>query len=305
MLAAPAGGQMAPADATAPPARSDAFAAHGEPALPPGFTHFPHVRPDAPKGCTLRMVQSGTFDTLNPFTLRGRFVMGVWEWVYATLLASSPDEASVAYAHLAERVEIDEPARRVRFTLRAEARFQDGRPVTAEDVAFTVATLARHGRPHHRRMLEAADPVVEGPRRVSLALPPGDARRGALDLGGLHVLPRHVWQGRDFDTLTMEIPVGSGPYRVDAVEPGRSVAFQRDPGWWGRDLPTARGRHNFDRIEQRWYRDRIAAFEALMAGRADWMVERDARRWSTAYDLPPVRDGRVQRIEQPHWFITG
>lgn len=286
-------------------ARDDAIAAHGQPALPPGFAHFPHVRPDAPKGCTIRMAQPGTFDTLNPFTLRGRFVMGVWTWVHDPLLISSPDESLVSYAHLAERVEIDEAARRVRFTLRETARWQDGRPVTAEDVAFTVATLARHGRPFHRSLLERADPRIEGPRSISLSLPPGDARRGALRLGEVQILPRHAWEGRDFGALTMELPLGSGPYRVTGVEPGRRVVFERNRDWWARDLPTGRGRHNFDRIETTWYRDRTAAFEGLMAGREDWMLEPDARRWAVGYDLPPVRKGRIRRVEQPHWFITG
>jgi microcin C transport system substrate-binding protein len=286
-------------------AREDAVAAHGDPALPPGFSHLPHADPDAPKGCTLGMALSGTFDTLNPFTLRGRIVMGVWNWVYDPLLLTAPDESQVAYAHLAERVAIDDAAGRVRFTLRPDARFHDGVPVTAEDVAFTAQVLARHGRPFHRTLLEHADPVLEGPRAVSLRLPPGDARRGALRLGELPVLPRHAWEGRDFAALTMEPPVGSGPYRVVRIEPGRAVSFERDRGWWARDLPTGRGRHNIDRIEQRWYRDRMAATEALIAGREDWMVEPDARRWATAYDVPAVRDGRLRRYEQPHWYITG
>ncbi|CAH0314669.1 extracellular solute-binding protein [Roseomonas sp. CECT 9278] len=286
-------------------ARDDAVAAHGAPALPPGFTHFPHVDPDAPKGCTLRMALPGTFDSLNPFTLRGRLVMGVWNWVHDPLLMGAPDESQVAYAHLAESVAIDEAARRVTFTLRADARFHDGRPVTAEDLVFTVQVLARHGRPHLRALAEHADPVLEGPRAVSLRLPPGAARRGVLQLGEFQVLPRHAWEGRDFSALTMDPPIGSGPYRVVQVEPGRAVTFERNRDWWARDQPTGRGRHNFDRIEQRWYRDRVAATEALLAGREDWMQEPDARRWALGYDVPPVRDGRLRRIEQPHWYTTG
>ena len=293
------------AGAVAAPWREDAVAAHGEPALPPGFTHFPHVRPDAPAGCTLRLVQPGTFDTLNPFTLRGRFVMGVWTWAYESLLMDSPDEAQVAYAHLAERVEIDAAARRVRFTLRPQARFHDGTPITADDVVFTAQTLARHGRPHLRLLFEQAEAVAEGPLVVRFTLPPGDARMGVLRLGAVQILPRHAWQGRDFGALTMEPPLGSGPYRVVEVEPGRRVVFERAPGWWARDLPTTRGRWNFERIELTYHRDRIAAFESLVAGRADWMVENDARRWALGYDIPAVREGRLRRIEQPHWFITG
>lgn len=296
LLFSPAGAQ---------PARTDAIAAHGPPALPPGFAHFPHVNPAAPKGCTIRMVQPGTFDTLNPFTLRGRMVMGVWSWAYDSLLTGNPDEPEAAYAHLAERFEIDEAARLVRFILRPEARFSDGTPVTAEDVVFTAQILAREGRPHLRTLFEQAEPVAESPHVVRFRLPDGDPARAVMRLGTVQILPRHDWQGREFGALTMDLPLGSGPYRVTEVEPGRRVVFERNRDWWARDLPTARGRWNFDRIEMTYHRDRIAAFESLLAGRADWMVESDTRRWAVGYDTPAVRDGRIQRIEQPQFFITG
>lgn len=286
-------------------ARTDALAVHGTPALPPGFSHWPHVRPDAPRGCTLRMAQSGTFDTLNPFTLRGRFVMGVWSWVYETLLLPAPDEVLVGYANLAEAVELDEATRTLRFTLREGARWHDGQPVTAGDVVFSFATLGRHGRPFHRALLERVEAEAEDARTVRITLPPGDARRFALQIGGVHILPRHIWQGRDFGALTLETPVGSGPYRVVEVEAGQRVAFARNTDWWGDATAAGRGRHNMDRIELRYFRDRIAVFEALAAGRVDWMVENDARRWATGYDLPMVREGRLLRHTQRHGHITG
>lgn len=291
--------------AVAQPARTDALAAHGPPALPPGFAHFPHVNPAAPKGCTIRMVQPGTFDTLNPFTLRGRMVMGVWNSVYDSLLMENPDETGAAYGHLAERFEIDATARVVRFTLRPEARFTDGAPLTAEDVVFTAQILGREGRPHHRALFEHVEVVAESAHVVRFRLPEGDLARMVLRLGAVQILPRHHWRGRDFGALTMDLPLGSGPYRVVEVEPGRRVVFERNRDWWARDLPTARGRWNFDRIEMTYHRDRIAAFESLLAGRADWMVENDTRRWAVGYDTPAVREGRIQRIEQPHWYITG
>jgi microcin C transport system substrate-binding protein len=288
-----------------PVPRHDAVAAHAAPALPPGFTHFPHANPDAPKGCTLRMVQPGTFDTLNPFTLRGRMVMGVWNWSFDSLLMANPDEAQAAYGHLAESFEIDAEARLVRFTLRPEARFADGSPITADDVVFTAQTLGREGRPHFRSLFEHADPVAESPRVVRFRLPPGDPANAVLRLGAVQILPRHYWQGREFGALTMDAPLGSGPYRVTEVEPGRRVVFERNRDWWARDLPTARGRWNFDRIEVAYHRDRIAAFESLLAGNADWMIEADTRRWAVGYDTPAVRQGRIRRVEQPHWYITG
>jgi len=251
------------------------------------------------------MAQSGTFDTLNPFTLRGRFVMGVWSWVYETLLLPAPDEVLVGYANLAEAVELDEATRTLRFTLRAGARWHDGQPITAGDVVFSFATLGRHGRPFHRALLERLEVVAEDSRTVRIALGPGDARRLALQIGSVHILPRHVWEGRDFGALTLEMPVGSGPYRVVEVDPGQRVVFARNPDWWGDGTAAGRGRHNMDRIELRYFRDRIAVFEALAAGRVDWMVEGDARRWATGYDLPAVREGRLIRHTQRHGHITG
>jgi microcin C transport system substrate-binding protein len=286
-------------------ARTDALAVHGAPALPPGFAHWPHVRPDAPRGCTLRMAQPGTFDTLNPFTLRGRFVTGVWSWVYETLLLPAPDEVLVGYANLAEAVVLDEATRTLRFTLREGARWHDGQPVTAEDVVFSFATLGRHGRPFHRALLERLDAVAEDARTVRIALPPGDARRLALQVGGVHILPRHIWEGRDFGALTLDRPIGSGPYRVAEVEAGQRVVFTRNADWWGDRTVAGRGRYNMDRIELRYFRDRIAAFEALAAGRVDWMVESDARRWATGYDLPAARNGHLVRYVQRHGHITG
>lgn len=286
-------------------ARTDALAVHGTPALPPGFSHWPHVRADAPRGCTLRMAQAGTFDTLNPFTLRGRFVMGVWSWVYETLLLAAPDEVLVGYANLAEAVTLDEEARLLRFTLRAGARWHDGVPVTAQDVVFSFETLARHGRPFQRAVLERVAAVAEDARTIRIALPPGDARRMALQLGGVHILPRHAWQGREFNALTLEPPIGSGPYRVVEVEAGQRVVFARNTDWWGDGTAAGRGRHNMDRVELRYFRDRIAVFEALLAGRVDWMVENDARRWATSYDVPALREGRLLRHTQPHGHITG
>lgn len=298
-LLAPAA--AAPADTP----RTDALAVHGTPALPQGFSHFPHARPDAPRGCTLRSAQAGTFDTLNPFTLRGRFVMGVWHWVYETLLASAPDEVLVGYANLAEAVALDEAAGVVRFTLRAGARWHDGEPVSAEDVLFSFETLARHGRPFHRTLLEGIDAVAEDARTVRVRLPAQDMRRTALRLGGVHILPRHVWQGREFGALTLEPPIGSGPYRVVAVEAGQRVVLARNTDWWGDGTAMGRGRHNMARIELRYFLDRTAAFESLVAGRVDWMVETDVRRWATGYDVPLVRRGNLLRHEQPHGHISG
>ncbi|MFB9970761.1 extracellular solute-binding protein [Pseudoroseomonas cervicalis] len=299
---------LAPAPAAL--ARTDAFALHGTPALPEGFPHFPHVNPDAPLGaCGLRSVQQGSFDTLNPFTLRGRFVMGVWSWVYETLMVESPEEPLVAYGHLAEKAELDMAAGIIRFTLRAEARWHDGKPVTAEDLLFSATLLGSQGRPHFRSAMAGIRPERVDGRTVAFHLPAGtsaaQARERMQRLGALFVLPKHAWEGRDFNALTLEPPLGSGPYRVAAVEPGRRVTFERVGDWWARDMPTGRGRWTIARMEVLYLRDRVAALEAVLADRADLMREMDPRRWATGYDAQAVRSGAVRKLEQPHWYVTG
>ncbi|WP_165694084.1 extracellular solute-binding protein [Teichococcus deserti] len=298
--------------ATAPAtlARSDAFSLHGTPALPEGFSHFPHVNPDAPLGsCSLRSVLQGSFDTLNPFTLRGRFVMGVWSWVYETLMVDSPEEPLVAYGHLAEKAELDEAAGVIRFTLREQARWHDGRPVTAEDLVFSATLLGSKGRPHFRAAMAGVRLEQLDGRSVAFHLPAGTTPTQARDrmtrLGSFFVLPKHYWEGRDFTALTMDPPLGSGPYRVTAVEPGRRVVFDRVEDWWARDLPTGRGRWTIARMEVQYLRDRVAALEAVLADRADMMREMDPRRWATGYDAEAVRSGAVRKVEQPHWYVTG
>jgi microcin C transport system substrate-binding protein len=287
-------------------ARTDAFSVHGSPALPEGFTHYSYVNPDAPKGqCMLRSVAQGSFDTLNPFTLRGRFVMGVWSWVNETLLVDSADDPLSSYGHLAESVSLDEEAGIARFTLRASARWHDGLPVTADDLMFSVEVLGSKGRPHFRAALAGVRAQKLDERTVAFHLPRAGQRDRVQRLGNLFVLPRHYWQGRDFTALTMDPPLGSGPYRITQVEPGRRVVFERVADWWAKDLPTGRGRFNIGRLEVQYLRDRAAALEAVLADRADTLQEIDPRRWATGYDVQAVRSGAVRKVDRRHWYVTG
>ncbi len=285
----------------APPA--PALAMHGTPRYGPDFTHFAYVNPDAPKGGTLRLGVVGTFDSLNPFIVRGTAPQGLglgpFTLVYESLMLRSWDEPFTLYGLLAESVEVPDDRSAIIFTLRPEARWQDGEPVTADDVLFSYETLRAKGRPHHRTYYaKVAKAEKLGPRRVRFVFAPGPEghtdREMPLIMGLMPVLPKHIWQGRDFNQTTLTPPVGSGPYRVENVEPGRSITYRRDPGYWGRDVSVQRGLYNFDVIRVDYYRDDSAALQALRAGQFDVRREPNPTKWTTAYESPALREGRLR-----------
>lgn len=308
--------------AAAPVTTSYAISILGTPALPADFAHFPYVDPHAPKGGEVRLAAVGTYDSFNPFILRGRAVGGlVGAWVilpggsgsgasvghvWESLLASSSDEVATAYCHLCSTVEMAADKSWIAFNLRPQAHFSDGVPVTAEDVAWTFHTLIAKGSPAFRIQLASVASVdVEGPHRVVFHLEPGWDRQLPLLLGELPVLPEHFFKGRDFSQPLTVAPIGSGPYRVVAFELGRSVTFERDPNWWARDLPTAIGTNNFGRVRVDYYRDASVALEAFKAGQADLRAENISKNWARAYDFPAVRDGQVIKATIRHHLPTG
>lgn len=286
------------------PAAADdhALAMHGEPKYGPGFEHFDYVNPDAPKGGTLRLanVAASTFDSLHPFILRGTPAAGLG-LVYDTLTERSLDEPFTEYGLLAERIEVAEDNSRVRFTLREGARFHDGHPVTAEDVVFTFERLKAEGHPQYRiyyRDVERAE--RSGERAVTFHFADTENAELPLIIGQMPVLPAHYWEGRDFASTTLKPPLGSGPYRVTEVEPGRRIVYQRVEDYWGADVPVQRGRHNVDRITYDYYRDGTVALQALKAGEYDLRQENVARNWATAYDIDAVDRGLLRLEEIPH-----
>ena len=301
----PALGQGAAAPAAAGPVRTHALSLLGEPALPPGFPHWPWVNPDAPKGGEVVLNALGSYDSFNPFILRGTPAVGAG-LVYDQLLARNLDEPTAEYCHLAEAVELPADRLGVAFELREGARFHDGRPVTAEDVVWTFNTLRQHGRPFYRAYwADVSEVAAEGPRRVAFRFRTAENRELAMILGDMAVLPRHWWEGRDFARPLTEPPLGSGAYRVERHEPNRSVVYRRVADWWARDLPTTRGTSNFDVIRYEYFRDSTVAFEAFKAGQIDFRQENVARDWATGYDFPAVRRGEVRREEIPHELPTG
>ncbi len=312
-----------PAFAAEPPVtRSHGLTILGKPALPAGFTHFPYVNPDAPKGGEVSLAAVGTFDGFNPFILRGTAVgFGVVPWIvmpggsgsgssvghiWESLLTSSADEVATAYGHLAHTIEIPADRMWVAFEMRPEARFSDGQPVTAEDVAWTFRTLLEKGRPSYKIQLsDVKDVVVEGPLRVVFHFKTNENRELPIMVGGLPVLPKHFFEGRDFAKPLTDAPVGSGPYRVAAFELGRSIVFERRPDWWAANLPTGKGTNNFDRVRYEYFRDSTVAMEAFKAGKVDIRSENVSKNWATAYDFPAVKSGLVLRQTYPHRLPGG
>jgi microcin C transport system substrate-binding protein len=316
---------LAPLSALAddgPVTRSSAIAILGKPALPPDFPYFPYVNPNAPKGGDVTLSSVGTYDNFNPFILRGTSTRGMsGSWVilpggsgsgstvghiWESLLTSSADEISTAYGHIASTIELPASKLWVGFELRPEAKFSDGTPVTAEDVAWTYRTLLDQGRPSFRiQMADVKDVVVEGPRRVVYHFKSSDNRELPLILGGLPVLPKHFFDGRDFSKPLTDPPIGSGPYRIASFELGRSVTYERRPDWWAVDQPTGKGTNNFGHVRIEYFRDSTVAMEAFKAGQIDLRSENISKNWATAYDFPAVARGLVIKQDFSHHLPTG
>lgn len=305
---APALAQASPAQAA--PAQSKvapvhAMAMHGAPKYGPDFTHFDYVNPNAPKGGQLRMFSVGSFDSLNPFILRGSPAVGLG-LSYDTLLTSSADEAFTEYGLLAETMEVPEDRSWVIFTLRPQARFQDGKPVTAQDVVFSFNTLKDKGAPHYRFYYANVSKVEAlGERRVKFSFDGGVNQELPLIIGQMPVLPAHYWKDREFEATTLEAPLSSGPYRIKAFEPGRFIVYERVKDWWGKDLPVSKGFYNFDEVRYDYFRDTTVALEAFKSGAYDLRVENVAKEWATGYDFPARAQGRVVLREFEHDMPSG
>jgi microcin C transport system substrate-binding protein len=275
------------------------------PKYPANYPHFDYVNPDAPKGGTFRQAGFGGFDSLNPFINKGVAADDIG-MIYDTLTRHGLDEPFTEYGLLAEKIEKAADNSWVRFYLRPEARFNDGQAVTAEDVKFTFETLMTHGAPTYRGYYADVERVdVEGPLKVRFIFKHAGNRELPLILGQLPVLPKHWWAERDFSKSNLEIPLGSGPYKVTEVKAGRSIRYQRVKDWWGKDLPVNRGFYNFDTMRIDYYRDNTVALEALKAGQFDYWLETSAKNWATAYNNPAVANGQLIKEEIDNHNPTG
>ncbi|MBF0560444.1 MAG: ABC transporter substrate-binding protein [Alphaproteobacteria bacterium] len=282
-----------------------AIAMHGEPKYGANFQHFDYVNPAAPKGGDVRLFALGTFDSLNSYILKGQAAAGL-ELTADTLMVEAADEPFTEYGLLAQSIEMAPDRSWVVFTLRPEARFNDGQPVTADDVVFSFDVLKTKGAPSFRLYYaDVAKVEKEGNLRVRFTLSSGENRELPLILGQLPVLPKHYWQNRDFAQTTLEVPVSNGPYRIDKFEAGRFISYVRDPNYWGRDVPVRRGVFNFDHLRYDYYRDTTVALEAFKAAAYDFRQENVAKLWATGYDFPAVAAGLVRKEELHHQNPVG
>ncbi|GAB4176241.1 MAG: extracellular solute-binding protein [Thalassobaculales bacterium] len=296
---------LLPAAAAAQSVTAHGFAMHGALKYPPEAAHLDYVNPAAPKGGAVVLAAIGTYDSLNPYILKGVSAAGL-SLTHSSLSFSPADEAFSEYGEVAASIEMPEDRSWVAFRLRPEARFHDGRPMTVEDVIWTFDTLKKDGAPFYRAYYaDVVKAEKTGERTVRFSFAVAGNRELPLIVGQMPVLPKHYWEGKDFTRTTLDAPLGSGPYRIAAVDPGRSITFRRDPDWWGKDLWFNRGRYNYETIRFDYYRDPTVSLEAFKAGEYDFRSENSARNWATAYDFPARRDGAVKLEEIPHELPTG
>jgi microcin C transport system substrate-binding protein len=302
MLSAALAAAAAPAQAQSIE-RSHAIAMHGEPKYPPGFAHFDYVNPSAPSGGTLRMGVAGTFDSFNPYIIRGNPAAGV---TAETLTAASADEPFTQYGLIAETIEWPEDRSWVIFTLREEARWHDGQPITVADVIFSLETLKTKGAPFYRFYYGSVERAQDlGGRRVKFTFTEAGNPELPLIVGQMPILPKHYWQDRDFERGSPEPPLASGPHRVAEFELGRRVVLERVEDYWGRSLGVKAGQDNFEQLRFEYFRDDTVIRQALKAGAIDFRVENQAKAWALDYDVPAVKDNLLIKEEVPHNRPTG
>ena len=281
--------------ASAQDAGNYGVAMHGAPQLASDFTHYAYADPKALQGGTLRQIQPGNFDSINPFSIRGNVARGIRERVFESLLDRNYDESFALYGGLASRVSMPPDRSSVHFTINRRARFSDNVPVTSADVKFSLERLRDKGRPNHRYYYSQVS-RIETPDRYNIifhiaADPPN--RELPLILGLMPILPKHIYKNKDIQKAGLALPTGSGPYVVEKITPGSQVRFARNKNYWGAHLPVNQGKNNFDRIIDYYYRDESTAFEAFKAGQINIWIEQSPQRWQSGFDFPAAKNGRV------------
>jgi len=296
--------------ATAPTVPAGAAPSHGlslfgDLKYGPDFKNFEYANPDAPKGGSMRLAAIGTFDSLNPYIVKGVAAAGMSQ-TFDTLMLASEDEPGSEYGLVAESADLAPDRKSVLYTLRKEARFHDGSPITPDDVIWTFDTLREKGQPMYRSYYGDVDKVeAEGERGVRFHFKSAENRELPQIVGQMPVLSKKYWAGRDFTKTTLDAPLGSGPYKVEAVDPGRSITYRLVPDYWAANLPVRKGRNNVGEIRYDYYRDGTIALEALKAGQYDVRLENSSKAWATGYDGPALRQGLLKKEEIPNELPRG
>ena len=281
------------ADYQATPAKGVAM--HGTPRYGWNFKNFDYVNPDAPKGGTLKMSAFGSFDTFNPYVIKGVAAAGTG-LLFDTLMVESADEPFSEYGLIAETIEMPKDRSWVAFNINKKARFSDGTPVTAQDIVFSFNLLKTKGLPMFRYYYgNVASVEADKTLRVLFKFKEGDNRELPLILGQMPVLSEKYWKDKDFTATTLDKIVGSGPYKIAGFEAGRYVIYERDPDYWAKDLPAVKGFYNFDKIRYDYYRDATVAVEAFKSAAFDVRVENEAKKWVSAYNGFSEKDGLIKK----------
>ncbi len=284
---------------------SHGIAMHGDLKYDKNYTHFDYRNPKAPKGGNVTLSGYGTFDTLNPDIVKGDPSAYIW-LIYDTLMVQANDEPFSMYGLIAEKVEYPEDRSWIIFHLNPKAKFHDGTPITAEDVVFTFNRLTTDGAPYYKAYYaDVVSAEALDTQRVKFTARDAKNRELILILGQLKVLPKHYWEKRDFTASTLDIPLGSGPYKLVDVDAGKTETYERVPNYWAKDLPAKKGAFNFNTIKVDYYRDQTVMLEAFKAGRIDYREENSSKRWATEYTGTPFDKGEIIKYEVEHQNPTG
>ncbi len=279
-----------------------AIAMHGAPKFDASFTHYPYVNPEAPKGGSLTLSTTGSFDSVNPLIIKGKSAEGVRAFAIESLLSRSLDEPFTLYGLLAEKIDVPDDRSSITFHINPAARFSDGQPVTVEDVIFSLKLLRERGRPNHRTYYSKVAKIETLSKlSVKMTLDDSGDREMPLILGLMPVLAKHATDPETFEKSTLTPLLGSGPYTITDVDPGRSITYTRNPTYWGRDLNVNRGRYNFDTVKFDYYRDASIEFEGFKIGAIDLRKEEDPATWAEGYAIPQVQSGKIVKSV----FATG
>lgn len=285
------------------------IAMHGDLKYPANFTHFETVNPNAPKGGEYVLGIVGTYDTLNPFILKGTAPAGIRDILFESLLKRSPDEPFSLYGLVAESLEVAPDRSWIVFNINPKGKWQDGTPITAKDVVFSYKTFLEKGPPSQRmafKKVEKAEVINNHKVKFTFKKIDGEYdREMPLMMGVMLLIPEHFFKGKDFEKTGLTPLLTSGPYKVAKIEPGRSIIYKRDPNYWAKDLPVNKGYFNFDTLRFDFYKNAAVAFEAFKAGNVHTREESDTGKWARNYNFPAVHKGRVKKVEIPHQHQVG
>lgn len=272
---------------------SHVLSMYGDFKYPENFTHFQYANPEAPKGGIFKQASIGSFDSLNPFIVKGNSATGV-SMIYDSLLKSATDEPFTGYALIASAVKVAEDFSSVSFKINPNAYFQDGKSIQASDVKFSFELLIEKGAPHFRSYYAGVKKVVvDNPLQVTFYFHDSGNRELPLIIGQLPILPKHFWVDKDFSKSDLTIPVGSGAYKISSFKAGKRITYQRVRDYWAKDLPVNKGFYNFDKMIFDYYRDDSVAFEAFKSGAFDYRLESSSKRWATGYQGEPFNSGKI------------